>query len=412
MVENKMLKVPKAFVSYCWEDVAHRIWVRDLAIRLRRDMIEVTLDQWHAVPGDQLPEFMETAARETDFVLLICTPKYKSKADQRHGGVGYEGDVMTAEVFTKKDQRKFIPILRRGEWADAAPSWVLGKYYIDLRHDPYSDDAYYDLVLTLQGKRPQPPPVGGLATPSERTAGAEIELTALMDLMVTEIKSMQYIGHTFGETRRILVFVHRLHKLLRSRLFQVEGVLNPDVLETVRRFHRLVDNFISEANYVSPTASDDKYTEDTERLKEYRYQVERGWEVLKEQLLPKATMRAGFERLRNEGDALWRITGYHDQSEYEAYVSPRTKDILKSADPTELALLTTLVEKVETTSRSLIAEGFPKATVVETLNALMRDEYVKTEDWKVFRMTTIGAKIVKELLTKRTADGSIDQGTG
>ena len=46
---------------YSWDDDAHKEWVLQLATRLRRDGVEVTLDQWHLHPGDQLPAFMERA---------------------------------------------------------------------------------------------------------------------------------------------------------------------------------------------------------------------------------------------------------------------------------------------------------------------------------------------------------------
>lgn len=105
---------PKVFVSYSLEDDRHREWVRDFASRLRSDGVDAELDQWMLAPGDQLPEFMERAVRENDFVLIVCTPRYKERADGRIGGVGYEGDIMTAEVLSKREQRKFIPVLRRG----------------------------------------------------------------------------------------------------------------------------------------------------------------------------------------------------------------------------------------------------------------------------------------------------------
>src|SRR5437764_13176637 len=103
---------PMVFMSYSWEDDAHSRWVADLATRLRGDGVDVTLDRWHAVPGDQLPAFMERAVRENDFVVIVCTPRYKVRSDGRTGGVGYEGDVMTAAVYTSRNRRKFIPVLR------------------------------------------------------------------------------------------------------------------------------------------------------------------------------------------------------------------------------------------------------------------------------------------------------------
>ncbi|HSB03237.1 MAG TPA: TIR domain-containing protein [Anaerolineales bacterium] len=151
---------PKVFISYSWDDDKHQEWVRDFAIQLRRDGIDVVLDRWNVAPGDQLPRFMERAVTESDFVLCVCTPRYKEKSDLRGGGVGYEDDIITAEIFANQNQRKFIPVLRRGEWKETAPSWLLGKYYVDLCNDPYSERNYRDLLTALLGEREPAPPIG------------------------------------------------------------------------------------------------------------------------------------------------------------------------------------------------------------------------------------------------------------
>lgn len=164
---------PRAFISYAWEDDAHKGWVKTLAERLRRDGVDVLLDKWALAPGDQLPEFMERAIRENDYVLIVCTPLYREKSDGRSGGVGYEGDVMTGEVVASRNHRKFIPLLRRGSWAEAAPSWLKGKVYVDLSDGPYSEDHYQDLLATLHNRREGAPPVGSapaFARPSPRSA--------------------------------------------------------------------------------------------------------------------------------------------------------------------------------------------------------------------------------------------------
>jgi hypothetical protein len=152
--------VPKAFISYSWDNRAHKEWVKQLATRLRADGVDVTLDHWGAAPGDQIASFMERAVRESDFVLAICTPRFKERSDGRGGGVGYEGDIITAYAFTGGDQKKFIPVLRRGSWSEAAPTWLLGRAKIDLSEDPYSESEYDELLRTLHGEREKPPPLG------------------------------------------------------------------------------------------------------------------------------------------------------------------------------------------------------------------------------------------------------------
>ena len=47
---------------------------------------------------------MEREIRDNDYDLTICTTQYKEKSDKRIGGVGYEGDIMTGEVFTKRNE--------------------------------------------------------------------------------------------------------------------------------------------------------------------------------------------------------------------------------------------------------------------------------------------------------------------
>jgi TIR domain len=153
-------RAPKVFISYSWDSEYHKEWVAQLATRLRADCVDVSLDEWHLRPGDQLPKFMESAIRESDFVLIVCTPRYKEKSNERLGGVGYEGNIITAELYTNRNERKFIPLWRESEWEFAAPSWLLGKNYIDLRGEPYPEKKYEELLSTILGVRPTAPALG------------------------------------------------------------------------------------------------------------------------------------------------------------------------------------------------------------------------------------------------------------
>lgn len=141
------------FISYSWDNQEHIDWVRELAERLEDDGIEVNLDQWELYPGQPLPQFMETSIRENDYVLIICTPAYKKKSDNRDGGVGYEGHIISAELLYKKDYLKFIPVWRDGEsWEEAAPSHCLGRNHVNLKENNVNfEDEYIKLRNTLRG---------------------------------------------------------------------------------------------------------------------------------------------------------------------------------------------------------------------------------------------------------------------
>ena len=83
-------------------------------------------------------------------MIIVCTPKYKERSDARKGGVGYEGDIMTAEVLNGQNSRKFVPLLKQGEWKDVAPSWLAGRFFLEFRGIPYSEDTYEELLLTFR----------------------------------------------------------------------------------------------------------------------------------------------------------------------------------------------------------------------------------------------------------------------
>jgi hypothetical protein len=113
---------------------------------------------------------MEVQIRDSLFVLLVCTPTYKSKSENRTGVVGYEGALITAEVYAKANHRKFIPLLRKGEWNTAAASWLLGKNYLDFRGDPYPEAGYQSLLQTLHARVPGAPPIGARPTRAPSSA--------------------------------------------------------------------------------------------------------------------------------------------------------------------------------------------------------------------------------------------------
>ena len=132
LLEGDGMTSPTAFITYSLDGEDHKAWVKDLATRLRKAGVDVTVDIWAVAPGGQLPEFMERGITDSDFVLVICTPGYKDRSDGRRGGVGYEGHIITSEIFARGNHEKFIPILRRGTWndgesTDAAAAWIEGE---------------------------------------------------------------------------------------------------------------------------------------------------------------------------------------------------------------------------------------------------------------------------------------------
>ena len=126
---------PLVFISYSWDNEAHKNWVRQFASDLMGNGIEVRLDLWENKQGDDIPHFMDESCTIADRVLCILTPHYKEKASQLIGGVGYEYRNMTAEMFANVLTNKFIPVLREGTPKEAIPTALSGRVFVDMRDD-------------------------------------------------------------------------------------------------------------------------------------------------------------------------------------------------------------------------------------------------------------------------------------
>jgi hypothetical protein len=152
--------LPTTFISYSWDSEEHRRWVIALATRLRENGVNVVLDHWDLPLGADKTLFMEKAVRESVHVLLICTPKYKEKADGRSGGVGWEASIVTGELADDLTQTKFIPVLRRGSFRTTLPIWLKNRVGVDLSGDPYSEAQFELLLRDLHGAAVAAPPLG------------------------------------------------------------------------------------------------------------------------------------------------------------------------------------------------------------------------------------------------------------
>jgi hypothetical protein len=130
-------RTPTCFLSYSWDSPEHRSWVRHLAAELRSNGVDAILDVFHAPLGADLTHFMGRIAA-CDFVLVVCTPRFRAKSLQAPGagGVGYEQAIITGQIFsgTAKPE-KFIPILRSGSAAESLPDYLLNRHWADFRDD-------------------------------------------------------------------------------------------------------------------------------------------------------------------------------------------------------------------------------------------------------------------------------------
>ncbi len=142
-------ETPTVFVSYSWDSQEHETWILALATKLRENGVNAILDKWDLGSlGKPLPNFMENAIASSQRVICVMTPNYKKKTDNLSGGVGYEYSIMTAEIFTEDiNTTKFIPLFRSGTDADAIPTILKGRKYVDMRDDTLFDDKFLQELL-------------------------------------------------------------------------------------------------------------------------------------------------------------------------------------------------------------------------------------------------------------------------
>jgi hypothetical protein len=145
------------FISYSWDDDAHKKWVRQLAERLVANGVHAYLDQWDVQYGDSLTQFMETALPAANYVLVVCTPNYAAKSNGRAGGVGYEAQIISAHVASGVLRSKFVPVVRSGDLSPAAANCSVPPHFqsimaIDMRNDTRFDEMFERLIRHIYGQ--------------------------------------------------------------------------------------------------------------------------------------------------------------------------------------------------------------------------------------------------------------------
>lgn len=153
VVPNETIENPTVFISYSWDDDEHKQWVLNLTTRLFDNGVQVVLDRYELKPGSNMFHFMEQSIPKADKVLIIFTPNYKKKAEGREGGVGFEYSILNAELYKQiADNKKYIPILRSGDFEESIPNFIQQFIAIDMSNDSHFESKLNDLLLAIYDK--------------------------------------------------------------------------------------------------------------------------------------------------------------------------------------------------------------------------------------------------------------------
>lgn len=155
------MPAPRVFISYSHDSKEHKEWTNQLAADLRKNGIDVTLDQWDLSLGQDISLFMQNGIANSDKVLLICTENYVRKSEVGKGGVGFERLIVTAEVVQSIDTNKFIPIIVGQVGEPKVPKFLGPRLYSDFRDPAARFEKLEELCRALLGKPfSEKPPLG------------------------------------------------------------------------------------------------------------------------------------------------------------------------------------------------------------------------------------------------------------
>ena len=221
----------KVFISYSQESDAHKARVLALAQALRRDGVEVELDQFYAHRILDWPRWCLQQLRKADFVLCVCTREYR---DRVYGdvpastgkGVHWEGSVLDDEFYRKKGNDRVLPVLLMPEVEDSIPDFMRGWTYCRLSNFDTSDAGYEHLyrILTHQpGVTPQPvgtllnlPPKSatGASTPAVATSG--VDVAAMLSTAIAAVPAGSHAVSVQSCTVHVGVSITELLPLLEA----------------------------------------------------------------------------------------------------------------------------------------------------------------------------------------------------
>jgi hypothetical protein len=152
--ESTDTEAPRVFISYSHDSIKQIDRVLSLANRLRDDGIDCRIDQYEASKKRGWYQWMIDEVRESDFVLMICTPPYirrfrANEIDVMSMGRAWEGGVITQEIYQNENRPEYIPTVFASQDTELIPNILRGLLSCDLSK---GEDGYKYLYRHLTGQ--------------------------------------------------------------------------------------------------------------------------------------------------------------------------------------------------------------------------------------------------------------------
>lgn len=210
--------------------------------------------------GQDKYAFMEQCVLDESIskVILILDEAYQRKADSRTGGVGTETQIISAEVYARVDQRKFIPVpfQRTADGDLPVPTFLKSRVYVDLSLESTFAENYERLVRTIFDKPALRKPKLGAPPPYITAPEAPLTHTASYARDAIQAIERQSSGATplLSRYLRELLGVFEAFRATRS-----EGKIFDDaVVESIELFRPFRDEFIQVLTAVAEFSGSDE----------------------------------------------------------------------------------------------------------------------------------------------------------
>lgn len=173
---------PKVFISYSWTNQAHVERILAWCERLVADGVDVEIDRWSLNEGHDKFAFMEKMVTDPSIthVLIFSDARYAQKADERAKGVGTESQIISAEIYGRTTQERFIPIVCEFDAnGDACvPVFLKTRIYLDFSTPDRANDNWEPLIRRLYKKPLLTKPRLGKAPSYLESGSAPASITA------------------------------------------------------------------------------------------------------------------------------------------------------------------------------------------------------------------------------------------
>ncbi|MBD9406591.1 TIR domain-containing protein [Acidovorax sp. ACV02] len=260
---------PRLFISYSWSNPQHEQWVLDLASELVSSGIDVVLDKWDLREGHDAIAFMEKMVTDPSIskVALVCDEVYVTKADGRAGGVGTETQIISAEVYAKQNQDKFVAVIAE-KGTDGKlflPTYYKSRIYIDLSESERYAESFEKLVRWVFDKPLfKKPELGKPPSFITDSTAPVLGTTPLAKRVVDGLRGDK--AYARGAVDEYLnIFSQQLE---RFRLVAVEGEFDDRVAKSIEDFLPARNEFLQVLTTLTQYADIDSYSSRLHRFYE------------------------------------------------------------------------------------------------------------------------------------------------